>query len=95
MEEVAQESGGCPASGNIQGHPGLGSEQPDLIEDDHAHCRNARLDDPYRALLALPVLLFSVQQQCPQKYQSLQYREKAETPSGKIGRKRSAHFLKT
>lgn len=45
MEEVAQKSGGCPIPGNIHGHTGVGSEQQDLVEDDLAYCRDARLDD--------------------------------------------------
>lgn len=60
MEEVALKSSGCPITGNIQGHVGLGSEQQDLIEDDHAHCRDVRLGEFFRALLAQTVLLLSI-----------------------------------
>ena len=39
LEQVAQRGGRCPIPGNIQGQFGLGSEQPDLVEDVPAHCR--------------------------------------------------------
>lgn len=49
-----------PIPGNTQGHIGLAFEQQDPVEDHHAHCRDATLDDFYRALLAQTVLLLSV-----------------------------------
>ena len=40
---VAQRDGRCPIPGNIQGHVGQGSEQPDPGEDVPAHCRGVGL----------------------------------------------------
>jgi len=39
MEQVAQRDSGGPIPGNIQGQVGRGSEQPGIIEDVSAHCR--------------------------------------------------------
>lgn len=38
MEQVAWRGGRYLIPGNIQGHVGWGSEQPDLAEDVAAHC---------------------------------------------------------
>lgn len=35
---------------NIQGQIGLGSHQPDLVEDIPAHCKGFRLDDLSKSL---------------------------------------------
>jgi len=45
LEQVAQRGSGGPIPGNIQGQVGWGSEQPDLVEDISAHCREVGLDD--------------------------------------------------
>jgi len=45
VEQVAQRGGRCPIPRNSQGQVGLGSEQPDLVEDVPAHCRGVGLDD--------------------------------------------------
>ena len=37
--QVAQRGDRCPIPGNIQGQVGLGSEQPDPVEDVPARCR--------------------------------------------------------
>ncbi|KAK4822058.1 hypothetical protein QYF61_008867, partial [Mycteria americana] len=39
LAQVAQRGGRCPIPGNIQGQVGWGSEQPDLVEDVPAYCR--------------------------------------------------------
>jgi len=39
LKQIAQKGSRCPVPGNIQGQVGWGSEQPDLVEDVHAHCR--------------------------------------------------------
>jgi len=44
LTQVAQRGGRCPILGNIQGQVGRGSEQPDLVEDGPAHCREFGLD---------------------------------------------------
>jgi len=45
LEEIAQRGGRCPATANILGQAGRGSEQPDLPESVPAHCREVGLDD--------------------------------------------------
>jgi len=45
LEQVTQRGGRCPIPGNIQGQVGRGSEQPGLVEDVPAHCREVGLDD--------------------------------------------------
>ena len=35
----------CPTPGNIQGQVGRSSEQPGLVEDVPAHCREVGVDD--------------------------------------------------
>jgi len=45
LQQVAQRGGRCSIPGNIQGHVGWGSEQPDVVEDVPAHCRGIGLDD--------------------------------------------------
>ena len=46
LEHVAQRGGRCSIPGNIQGHVGMGSEQPDLVEDISAYCMGVGLDSP-------------------------------------------------
>lgn len=41
LAQVAQRGGRCPIPGNIQGQVGQGSEQPGLVKDAPAHCRQA------------------------------------------------------
>jgi len=50
LAQVAQRSRGGPIPGNIQGQVGRGSEQPGLVEDVPAHCREVGLYDLYRSL---------------------------------------------
>jgi len=45
LERVAQRGGRCPIPGNIQGQAEWGSDQPGLVEDVPAHCREVGLDD--------------------------------------------------
>lgn len=45
LEQFAQRCDKCPICGNIQGQTGRASEQPYLIEDVPAHCREFGLDD--------------------------------------------------
>ena len=40
----------CPIPGNIQDEVGRGSEQPHLVGDVPAHCREVGLDGPERSL---------------------------------------------
>ena len=44
LEQVAQRGGRCPIRGNIQSQIWQGSEQPDLVEDAPAHCKEVGLD---------------------------------------------------
>ena len=44
LEQVVQRGSGGPITGNIQSQVGRGSEQPDLVEDVPAHCREVGLD---------------------------------------------------
>lgn len=39
VARVAQRGGGCPVPGNVQGQPGWGSEQADLVEEVPTHGR--------------------------------------------------------
>jgi len=39
LAQVTQRGGRCPVPGNTEGQVGRGSEQPDLVEDVPAHCR--------------------------------------------------------
>lgn len=41
LAQVAQRGGTCPIPGNLQGQVGQGSEQPGLVKDEPAHCRQA------------------------------------------------------
>jgi len=45
LARVAQRSGRCPITGNIQSQVGWGSQQPDVVEDVPAHCSELGLDD--------------------------------------------------
>lgn len=40
LAQVVQRGGGCPIPGNIPGQDGQGYEQPDLLRDVPAHCRD-------------------------------------------------------
>jgi len=39
LEQVVQRDGRCPVRWNIKDQVGLGSDQPDLVEDISAHCK--------------------------------------------------------
>ena len=39
LAQVAQRGGGCPISGDVQGQPGAGTEQPDRAVGTPVHCR--------------------------------------------------------
>jgi len=45
LERVAQRGSGGPIPGNIPGKVGRSSEQPELVKDVPAHCREVGLDD--------------------------------------------------
>jgi len=45
VEQVAQRGSGDPIPGKIQGQVGRGPEQPDLVKDVPAHCREGGLDE--------------------------------------------------
>ncbi|KAK4811372.1 hypothetical protein QYF61_027601 [Mycteria americana] len=57
LKQVAQRGGRCPIPGNIQGHFGLSSEQPDLVKDITAHCwryqRTMRTSNSFKFSLLL------------------------------------------
>ena len=44
MTQVAQRGGGCPILGDILGHVGQDSKQPDGAVDIPVHCRGVGLD---------------------------------------------------
>lgn len=45
LEQVFQSGGSCPAPGTIHSQMWQGSEQPDLVGDAPAHCKEAGIDD--------------------------------------------------
>ena len=45
LAQVVQRGSGGPLPGNIQGHVGRGSEQPNLVKDIAAHSRGIGLDN--------------------------------------------------
>jgi len=48
LAQVAQRGGRCPIPAKIQGQDGQVSEQPDLVEDDPAHCRGVGTQRPLK-----------------------------------------------